>query len=40
MNSNQVLQQSRYLYTLYQARLDEEKTQLLNTYVTRAHYTG
>ena len=40
MNGSQVLQQSRYLYTLYQARLDEEKTQLLNTYVTRAHYTG
>lgn len=39
-DSNQVLQQSRYLFTLFQARLEEEKTQLLNSYVTRAHYTG
>lgn len=39
-NTNQVLQQSRYLFTLFQQRLEEEKTQLLNTYVTRSHYTG
>lgn len=39
-DSSQVLQQSRYLFTLFQQRLEEEKTQLLNSYVTRAHYTG
>lgn len=39
-DSSQVLQQSRYLFTLFQQRLEEEKTQLLNSYVTRSHYTG
>lgn len=39
-DSSQVIQQSRYLFTLFQQRLEEEKTQLLNSYVTRAHYTG
>lgn len=39
-DSTQVLQQSRYLFTLFQQRLEEEKAQLLNSYVTRAHYTG
>lgn len=39
-DTQQVLQQSRYLFTLFQQRLEEEKTQLLNSFVTRAHYTG
>lgn len=39
-DSGQVLQQSRYLFTLFQQRLEEEKAQLLNSFVTRAHYTG
>lgn len=39
-DSQQVLQQSRYLFTLFQQRLEEEKEQLLHTFVTRAHYTG
>lgn len=39
-DASQVLQQSRYLFTLFQQRLEEEKAQLLNSFVTRAHYTG
>lgn len=39
-DSQQVLQQSRYLFTLFQQRLEEEKEQLLHSFVTRAHYTG
>ena len=40
VDPNQITQQSRYLFTLFQQRLEEEKVQLLHSYVTRAHYTG
>jgi len=40
VDPNQITQQSRYLYTLFQQRLEEEKVQILHKYVTRAHYTG
>lgn len=40
IDPNQITQQSRYLFTLFQQRLEEEKVQLLHSYVTRAHYTG
>jgi len=40
VDPNQITQQSRYLYTLFQQRLEEEKVQILHSYVTRAHYTG
>lgn len=40
VDPNQITQQSRYLYTLFTQRLEEEKVQLLHRYTTRAHYTG
>ena len=40
VDPNQITQQSRYLFTLFQQRLEEEKVQLLHSYVTRTHYTG
>jgi hypothetical protein len=39
-DSNNVLTQAKFLQSLFLQRLDEEKANLLNSYVTRSHYTG
>lgn len=39
-DSNSVLTQAKFLQSLFLQRLEEEKANLLNSYVARSHYTG